>query len=89
LLDEVMLATGAVVDVVLRLVEGAWSRFEQGDHEGYLDAVAAALCELGEGADAVVLAQASMAPAVGRVEMSVPVLSSPRLAIESLRAFAS
>ncbi len=86
LLDEVMLATGASAAVELAVVDGAWERFEAGDHEGYLDVVAAALPRLAAGADVVVLAQASMAPAVGRVEVTVPVLSSPRLAIEALRA---
>ncbi len=88
LLDEVMLATGARADVTLQLVPGAWERFEAGDEEGYLDAVASALPAVAADVDVVGLAQASMAPSVGRVvpELDVPVLSSPRLAIEALRA---
>jgi hypothetical protein len=86
LLDEVMLATGAVVDVELHVVDGAWARFEVGDLEGSLDLIAAALPDIAAGAGVIVLAQASMAPAVGRTQLAVPVLSSPRLAIESLRA---
>jgi hypothetical protein len=85
LLDEVMLTTGASVDVELSIVDGAWNRFEAGDHEGYLDAVAEALPSVAANVDVVVLAQASMAPAVGRVDLAAPVLSSPRLAIEALR----
>lgn len=86
LFDEVMLATGASLQIVPTLIDGAWERLEHGDREGYLDDVAARLPEIADGADVVVLAQASMAPARGRVEIEVPVLSSPRLAIEALRA---
>ncbi|MCM2389565.1 aspartate/glutamate racemase family protein [Streptomyces albipurpureus] len=60
------------------LVEGAWERFQTGDRDGYLDAVAAAVDEIGPAADVIVLAQASMADVAERVTTSVPVLSSPR-----------
>lgn len=86
LLDEVMLATGAAVDVELHRIDDAWERFENGDQEGYLDLIAAALPEAAADVDVIVLAQASMAPAIGRTRLDLPVLSSPRLAIESLRA---
>ncbi|MFD9217212.1 hypothetical protein ACFVY9_29770 [Streptomyces sp. NPDC059544] len=59
------------------LAEGAWERFASGDHDGYLDAVAAALDAVRD-ADVIVLAQVSMAAAVARATTSVPVLSSPR-----------
>ncbi|MHC5705301.1 hypothetical protein OTC26_028190 [Streptomyces tirandamycinicus] len=59
------------------LVEGAWERFESGDLDGYLDAVAAAVDAVRE-ADVIVLAQASMADAAARATTPVPVLSSPR-----------
>lgn len=86
LFDEVMLATGAVLQVDAHVIEGAWQLFETGDLEGYLDAIASRLPSIAAEVDVVVLAQASMAPAVGRVEHTVPILSSPRLAIEALRA---
>ena len=86
LFDEVMLATGAVLQVDVHVIEGAWDRFEAGDLEGYLDTIASRLPSIAAEVDVVVLAQASMAPAVGRVDLSVPILSSPRLAIEALRA---
>lgn len=88
LIDEVLLTTGARAGVTLHLVPDAWDRFEAGDEEGYLDVVARALPAIAADATVVVLAQASMAPAVGRldVELPVPILSSPRLAIEALRA---
>ena len=89
LFDEVMLATGATAQVDVHVIDGAWDHFEAGDQEAYLDAVAARLPGLAADVDVIVLAQASMAPAVGRVEPTVPVLSSPRLAIEALRAASS
>ncbi|WP_329025461.1 aspartate/glutamate racemase family protein [Streptomyces sp. NBC_00690] len=80
-------------DVRAVVVEGAWERFLDGDREGYLDSVAAAVDALGDAdadGDVVVLAQASMADAGGRVRMAVPVLSSPRSglrgAVEAARA---
>lgn len=86
LFDEVMLATGASLEIDVHVIEGAWERFTAGDHEGYLEVIAARLPGLSASADVIVLAQASMAPAVGRIDPAVPVLSSPRLAIEALRA---
>ncbi|GAA4891343.1 aspartate/glutamate racemase family protein [Streptomyces coeruleoprunus] len=59
------------------LVDGAWERFEAGDRDGYLDAVAAAVDGVRD-ADVIVLAQASMADAAARTRTTVPVLSSPR-----------
>ncbi|MEU3656062.1 aspartate/glutamate racemase family protein [Streptomyces sp. NPDC032161] len=65
------------VDVRPVLVEGAWERFAAGDRDGFLDLVAAAADAVTD-ADAIVLAQASMADAAERVNTPVPVLSSPR-----------
>lgn len=64
------------VDVRTVVVDGAWARFEAGDREGYLDLVAAAADAVTD-ADAIVLAQASMADAVTRTGTRIPVLSSP------------
>ena len=86
LLDEVMLATGATVQVEVHVVDGAWDRFASGDVESYLDTVAGRLPDIVSAVDVVVLAQASMAPAVARIDAPVPILSSPRLAIEAIRA---
>jgi hypothetical protein len=86
LFDEVMLATGVTLDVEVHVVEGAWDRFVSNDLEGYLDAIAARLPPIASSVDVVVLAQASMAPAIARLDAAVPILSSPRLAIEALRA---
>ena len=86
LFDEVLLATGADTAIEVAVIEDAWERFEAGDVDGYLDVIAEALPRLASGADVVVLAQASMAPALARLDLATPVLSSPRLAIESVRA---
>jgi hypothetical protein len=86
LFDEIMLATGATLQVETHLIDDAWARHEAGDTEGYLDVIASRLPAIASGVDVVVLAQASMAPARGRIVTPTPVLSSPRLAIESIRA---
>lgn len=72
------------VAVEIHLVDGAWERFEAGDQAGYIGMIANALPRLAEGADVVVLAQASMAEGADATDVGVPVLSSPRLAVESL-----
>jgi hypothetical protein len=77
LIEEEARRAGQAVAVRTRLVEGAWARFEAGDTEGYVRLVAAAADAVTD-ADAIVLAQASMAPAQERVTSGVPVLSSPR-----------
>ncbi|MGW7304750.1 aspartate/glutamate racemase family protein [Streptomyces sp. NPDC054835] len=60
------------------LVTEAWERFEAGDREGYLDAVAAAVDGIDPAEEpVVVLAQASMADAAERVRAPLTVLSSP------------
>ncbi|MEU7292954.1 hypothetical protein AB0A76_07075 [Streptomyces exfoliatus] len=61
------------------VIEGAWERFEAGDRDGYLDAVAAAVDAAPDtDGSVVVLAQASMADAVERMTTRRPVLASPR-----------
>ena len=72
------------VSVSERVVAGAWDRFEAGDLAGYHSAVADAIVEVSASADVIVLAQASMDGAAASVDVDVPVLSSPRLAVASL-----
>ena len=84
LLESVAAAQEREVAIEVRLIEGAWARFEAGDDEGYLAAIAAALPTIAATCDVVVLAQASMAAAADRVDLGVPVLSSPRLAVAAL-----
>ncbi|MCF3137022.1 aspartate/glutamate racemase family protein [Streptomyces olivochromogenes] len=77
LVEEEARRAGRDVTVRTLLVEEAWPRFEAGDHEGYARQVAAA-ADAVTGADAIVLAQASMTPAQRLTRTVVPVLSSPR-----------
>lgn len=77
LVEEEAGRAGRSVEVRTVLVEGAWERFEAGDSAGYVRRVADA-ADAVTGADAIVLAQASMAPAERLATTPVPVLSSPR-----------
>ncbi|MFF9218980.1 aspartate/glutamate racemase family protein [Streptomyces viridosporus] len=78
LVEEEARRAGRAVEVRTVLVEDAWARFEAGDREGYVRRVADAADEV-TGADVIVLAQASMAPAERLLGTArVPVLSSPR-----------
>ncbi|MBD0839760.1 aspartate/glutamate racemase family protein [Streptomyces sp. TRM68416] len=89
LIEEEAGRAGRPVALVSRLVEGAWARFEAGDTQEYVRRVAAAADEVTD-ADAIVLAQASMAPARELASTPVPVLSSPRLGLAAgARAVAS
>ncbi|MFD4555053.1 aspartate/glutamate racemase family protein [Streptomyces sp. NPDC058469] len=67
----------ARLEVRTLLVEGAWARFEAGDTEGCARLVADAVDAV-TGADAIILAQGSMAPAQHLTTTAIPVLSSPR-----------
>ncbi|MFJ4713694.1 aspartate/glutamate racemase family protein [Streptomyces sp. NPDC088785] len=78
LLAEEAARAGRPVDPRTLLVQDAWELFLAGEHDAYLDRVAAALDTVTEAdADVVVLAQASLAGAAGRTRTTVPVLSSP------------
>jgi aspartate/glutamate racemase len=84
LIASIAAERGASIEVQVRVVAGAWSRFEADDHDGYLAAIAGALEAGADDCDVVVLAQASMADAADRVDIGVPVLSSPWSAVRSL-----
>ncbi|WP_155054299.1 aspartate/glutamate racemase family protein [Streptomyces blattellae] len=77
LIEEEARRAGRPVDVRTRLVAGAWRCFETGDMDGYARLVASAADGVTD-ADAIVLAQPSMAPARQLTTTAVPVLSSPR-----------
>jgi len=83
LLEEVAAERGRPLSLSLHLVDDAWSCFEGGDDEGYLRAIAAACTALDGTCDVIVLAQASMAGAVDRLDLSVPVLCSPGSAVDA------
>lgn len=80
LFEECAANAGSTATLIEAPCLDAWELFEAGDHAGYLDRVAQHVRALD--VDVVVLAQASMAPAADLVgDLSIPVLSSPRLAV--------
>lgn len=81
LLESVAAARGVDLALTVMMSEGAWARFEAGDADGYQRAVAATCASLDGTVDVIVLAQASMADVVDRVDLTTPVLASPRLAV--------
>ncbi|WP_062212063.1 aspartate/glutamate racemase family protein [Streptomyces sp. NBRC 109706] len=83
LLDDCARAADREVELVPAPCLGAWELFTAGDTDGYAREVAAHARRLAADVDVVVLAQASMAPAQDLLtDLSVPVLSSPRLGVQ-------
>ena len=82
LLREIAAPRSALPDITVHVCDGAWERFEAGDLEGYLDAVAHRCDEVAAGCDVLVLAQASKAAAAHRCRTAVPILSSPLSAVQ-------
>jgi Asp/Glu/hydantoin racemase len=65
----------------------AWTLFEAGDTEGYLDRVAAHARQAADHADVILLAQASMAGAAARLtDLPIPVFTSPSTAVQHAAA---
>jgi len=84
---ELIRSKAGNVQVLSRLCEGAFQAVVSGDAATHDRIVAAALTDLAEQVDVVVLAQASMARVVKALpagSLTIPVLASPRLAIEHL-----
>jgi Asp/Glu/hydantoin racemase len=82
-------AAGKKVSVTARLCEGAFEAVVAGNTDRHDALVLAGLQELIPSVDVIVLAQASMARVVDSLpeaERVVPILSSPRLAVEFLAA---
>jgi Asp/Glu/hydantoin racemase len=61
----------------------AWEAFLANDQASYLQQIASVLTTIDQ-ADVIVLAQASMAEAAKLCQQKIPILSSPRIAIERL-----
>jgi hypothetical protein len=80
---------GKTVRINELLCDSAWTHFEQGDHAGYLAAIAKCLHSAAGAVDVIVLAQASMADAAALcIDLNIPILSSPRLGLEAaIRAY--
>jgi hypothetical protein len=83
LLGEVAASRGTEVEVTVRLCDGAWECFENGDLDGYISIVATECDAAANSSDVVVLAQASMARAEELCTTSVHVISSPLPAVEA------
>lgn len=80
-------AASREVEVIYRLCEGAYEAALAGDRAKHDAIIREGLRELGDQVDVIVLAQASMAQVVNTLpesERHLPVLSSPRLAVEHL-----
>ena len=66
------------------LIDGAFELLESGDREGHNRLVSAALRKLASDVDVVVCAQGSMAAVLPELgDLAVPVLTSPRLGVQS------
>ncbi|MEU4237443.1 aspartate/glutamate racemase family protein [Actinoplanes sp. NPDC026619] len=73
---------GRRVTLIETPVPGAWSLFQQGDLRAYAEKAAAQARKIAPGADVIVLAQASLAPAAALLaDLPIPVLTSPRTAV--------
>ncbi len=84
LLQDAAQRAGKEISIVDVVCDQAWPRFEQGDHAGYIEEIAACLRAAATRGDVIVLAQASMAQAAARcADLPVPILSSPRLGLEA------
>jgi Asp/Glu/hydantoin racemase len=84
LLNEKSAAQNKPVEISPRLVKGAFEILMGGDRTRHDEMVSGAAGELAKDVDLIVLAQASMTRLNPRIsqETGLPVLSSPRLAIE-------
>jgi Asp/Glu/hydantoin racemase len=79
---------GKLVQLEACLVDAAYQKLMAGDREGHDATLAAALTELAERVDVVVLAQASMARVLPRLPENIQVkfLTSPRLSVERVKS---
>lgn len=85
-------AAARPVEVSAVVCDGAFEAVTSGDVDRHDALVRASLLQLAAANDVIVLAQASMARVVdnlGTERPSIPILSSPRLAVERLRAVLS
>jgi len=86
ILDAARVA-GKPIELRELLCASAWAFFERGDLISYAQVIANELRAAADTADVIVLAQASMAAAAPLcADLSIPILSSPRLALEAALA---
>jgi hypothetical protein len=87
LLHQVASDAGRSIDVVELLCADAWPHYQRGDHPAYASSIAATVATTARGTDVVVLAQASMAPAVALIEANgIRALASPELGVRTAMA---
>ena len=87
LILDVARVAGKPIELRELLCASAWAFFERGDLIGYAQVIANELRAAADTADVIVLAQASMAAAAPLcADLSIPILSSPRLALEAALA---
>jgi Asp/Glu/hydantoin racemase len=88
LISENAASTGRSVQVETKLVDNAFKALLSGNSELHNQLVDAAIKEISGKVEVIVLAQASMASVIDdphHSNISVPVLSSPKLALEKLK----
>ena len=84
LLEETARRLGREVELIAVVFESARERLLEGDQDGYVRIIAEGLHEAAADADVIVLAQASMAPALALCrDIDVPLLTSPRSGLEA------
>ncbi|SEE12924.1 aspartate/glutamate racemase family protein [Ruania alba] len=81
-------AAGAGIEVTAEVVAGAADAKASGDVAGHDAAIRAAAERVAATADVIVIAQASMAPAVADADLPVPALTSPRGGVQAVLAAA-
>lgn len=75
---------GKELNVTVHLCDGAWAYFEAGNTAGFGTTIATSIQDAVGGHDCVILAQASMRVAEPLLtDLGIPVLSSPKLAVEA------
>jgi hypothetical protein len=84
LLSEAATQAGADIDLRPVVFEEARAKLMDGDMESYLSIIAEGLHRAAKGSDVIVLAQASMAPALARCQdIEIPIMTSPRSGLEA------
>ena len=84
LLSEAAAQVGREIDLRPVVFEEARAKLMEGDMEGYARITAEGLHRTAEDSDVIVLAQASMAPALAQCQdIEVPILTSPRSGLEA------
>jgi len=92
LIERKAVAVGASRDVVTVVCPGAFDALQQGRRDEHDLVVCEQALQLSQTTDVIVLAQASMARALAALtpqQIRVPILSSPRSAVQQLRELAA